>query len=149
MNQEIVYIDIPDISDIEEKNNEIVLNIPQFKLCCDCQVDKPVTSFYPHSSCKGGYQKRCKDCHKIKYAFPINANMDAKNKLLELKEEIVQKKKEIKEVKSKSKNKILKDSTFLYKYTIEVSSDLDNDLIEYFNKNNIKYRKFKYVKLIK
>ena len=37
------------------------------KTCCDCNVTKPLEEFTVKTSCKDGYEPRCKKCRSIKY----------------------------------------------------------------------------------
>jgi hypothetical protein len=154
--QEIKYIEVPYISDIEDGQvTSIVDDIPiveesKTRKCCDCGLDKVLkTDYYVHHSCTGGFQKRCKECHTSKYLVPINTDADSKNKIRELRDEISKKNKEMKEAREKAVIEAKKNVSFIYKYSIEVTSDNENDLVNFIKEKNLTYKKLKTIKPLK
>jgi hypothetical protein len=52
------------------------LQIRVTKICNICNIEKDLTEFYKHPSCKDGYRLQCKDCHNAMHTQRYTANPD-------------------------------------------------------------------------
>ncbi len=39
----------------------------EFKICCHCKIERPITQFYKNRTTRDGYQPECSQCRYIAY----------------------------------------------------------------------------------
>ena len=117
------------------KKNKVV----ETKVCCACNLEKPINYFYRNARLETGYEKRCKVCKRNK----VKCRKSAEEKRERVGRPNLRDAPQLYNVKKK-------DWVEMYNFLKKIGYDLTKNIHEQFcKKHNLKPRKIGYDKTIK